>query len=55
MYFIQEYFLPDLKKAGGKYITTTGIVKKFDKIKREIIFEDKTQINLDEIIEIIIN
>lgn len=49
------YFLPDLKKAGGKYITTTGSVKKFDKIKREIIFEDKTQINLDEIIEIIIN
>ncbi len=49
------YFIPDLKKEGGKYVTKNGIVKKIDKIRQEIVFEDKTEIDVNEIIEIIIN
>ena len=47
-----EYFVKDRKKTGGKYITISGIVKKIDYVKKEIIFEDKTIINIENIINI---
>lgn len=47
------YFLPDIKKSGGKYITKTGKVKKIDEYKKTILLEDKTAIFIKEIIEII--
>ena len=46
------YFVPDLKKTGGSYVTITGIVKKIDKYKKVIILEDTTEIPISEIIEI---
>ena len=63
MYIIQEnlqnrhkirftYFIPDLKKDGGKYVEYTGIVKKIDTYKNVIIFEDKTEIKINEIVDI---
>ncbi len=46
------YFVPDLRKEGGKYVTIKGVVKKIDKLKQEIILENKTEIKVSEIIEI---
>lgn len=46
------YFVPDLKKKGGKYVTVTGVVKKIDEYKHLVILEDKTEIPITELIEI---
>lgn len=46
------YFIPDLKKDGGKYVTVTGIVRKIDEYRQIIILEDKTEIPINEIISI---
>lgn len=46
------YFIPDVRKQGGKYVTTTGKVIKIDEYTHHIIFENKTQIPINEIIEI---
>lgn len=46
------YFIPDVKKDGGKYITVTGNVEKIDKYRKLIILENKTAIPISEIIEI---
>lgn len=40
------YFLPDLKKAGGEYLTISGIIKKFDDFEQTIVMEDGTIIPL---------
>lgn len=49
---IITYFIPDLKKDGGKYVTITGRVRKIDKNKQLIILEDKIEIPVQDIIEI---
>lgn len=46
------YFLPDIKKDGGKYVTVTGNVKKIDEYKQVIILQDQTEIPISEIIDI---
>ena len=46
------YFSPDEKKQGGKYITSTGRVKKIDEETKSIVLSNKTEIKLDDIIEI---
>lgn len=46
------YFLPDLKKDGGKYVSVTGIVKKIDGYNQVIVLEDKTVIPIHEIVAI---
>ena len=47
------YFVPDIKKDGGKYVTATGSIIKIDEYKHKIILENKTEIPISEIIEII--
>ena len=47
------YFVPDLRKKGGKYVTVTGKVTKIDEFKQTIIFDNKVEIPIHEIIEII--
>lgn len=47
------YFVPDKKKEGGQYLTITEKVKKIDTYKQVIILENKEQININDIIEII--
>ena len=32
------YFIPDKRKAGGKYEEISGIVKKIDPVERKIVF-----------------
>lgn len=46
------YFIPDLKKEGGRYITVTGIIKRIDEYEDIIVLEDKTKIPIKEIIDI---
>lgn len=47
-----EYFVPDEKKNGGKYVNKVGIIRKIDFNYRKIIFEDKTDLKIDNIINI---
>lgn len=46
------YFAKDTKKHGGKYQYVTGVIKRFDAIERQVIFDDKLAISIDDIIEI---
>lgn len=47
------YFIPDGKKEGGKYVTVKGNVKKIDELKQAIILENKTEIKISEITNLI--
>ena len=46
------YFVPDEKKSGGAYVDVTGIVKKVDIIRHEVVLMDGTRIPADGIIRI---
>ena len=47
------YFVPDIKKSGGEYITVSGKLKRIDEYRKLIILENRTQIPINEIIEIL--
>ena len=49
------YFIPDMKKEGGKYVDVTGKIKKIDMYKKMIILEDNTEIPINDIINILID
>lgn len=49
------YFLPDTKKAGGEYVTITGTIKKIDGYNQVIVLENRTEIPINEIIDIDMN
>lgn len=46
------YFVKDLYKSGGFYQIHEGVIKKIDEIYHRIFFEDKTKIDIDNIIDI---
>ena len=46
------YFQPDERKAGGKYITATGTVKKVDDFERRITMQDGSKIPMDDVLSI---
>ena len=46
------YFQPDERKAGGKYITATGAVKKVDDFERRITMQNGTKIPMDDVLNI---
>ena len=46
------YFIKDIKKEGGKYITNIEIIKKIDIYQRQIILEDNTKITFEDIYDI---
>ena len=43
------YFLPDDRKAGGRYVTVSGNVRKLDDVKRMMVFADETRIPIEDI------
>ena len=43
------YFLPDTKKAGGRYVTVSGNVKMLDGIEHAIIMTDRTKIPIEDV------
>ena len=46
------YFQPDARKAGGKYMTATGAVKKVDDFERRITMRDGMKIPMDDVLSI---
>lgn len=46
------YFKPDEMKAGGAYVTATGIVKKVDDYERLITMVDGAKIPMDDVYSI---
>lgn len=44
------YFLPDLRKEGGSYVSVTDAVKKIDTYERSITTQDGTWIPMEDII-----
>ena len=42
-------FLPDARKAGGKYVTVFGNVRKLDEVGRAIIMADGTGIPVGDV------
>ena len=46
------FFQPDVRKAGGKYLTVTGAVKKVDDFERRITMQDGAKIPMDEVLSI---
>lgn len=46
------YFIKDLKKSGGKYVTVIKQVKRIDEVNKIVYFIDKELINIDDIIDI---
>ena len=46
------YFVNDLKKGGGAYIVVEGIINKIDLYKQCMYLEDKTEIPINDIIDI---
>lgn len=46
------YFVPDKYKTGGRYIVKTGTVRRIDEYARILIFTDKSEIPIDDIVQI---
>ncbi len=46
------YFLADARKEGGAYVTTSGVLKKYDEYLKVLTLEDGTQIDISYIIDI---
>ncbi len=46
------YFKPDERKAGGKYISVIGTVKKVDDFERLITMQDGMKIPMDDVLSI---
>lgn len=51
-YVMITYFIADINKAGGKYITMTGQVKKIDSYEKRIVLLDGTIIKISDICQI---
>ena len=49
---IITYFRPDERKAGGKYVSAVGAVKKIDDFERRITMQDGAKIPMDDVLSI---
>ena len=49
---IITYFRPDERKAGGKYVSAVGAVKKIDDFERRITMHDDAKIPMDDVLSI---
>lgn len=46
------YFQPDERKAGGKYVSAVGVVRKADDFERRITMQDGAKIQMDDVLSI---
>ena len=46
------YFVPDEKKAGGRYLEKTGVVLKFDNFNNALVFSDCEKIAVNDVYEV---
>ena len=44
-----EYFVPDERKAGGAYVSVTGVVRNISIAERLLVMEDGSEIPLEDI------
>ena len=44
-----EYFVPDERKAGGAYVTVTGVVRHISIAERVLVMEDETVIPMEDV------
>lgn len=49
---IITYFIKDLKKDGGSYVTTSGVIERINEYTNTIILDNKTEISINEIVDI---
>lgn len=47
-----EYFIPDGKKSGGKYVTLSGKFRRIDEYNHNMVFVSGEEIPLNDIFEI---
>lgn len=47
-----DYFIPDVRKAGGRYVVERGSIGKLDEYDRTIIMNSGMTIRLDDIVDI---
>ena len=47
-----EYFIPDEKKAGGKYVTFSGNFRRIDEYNHNMVFVSGEEIPLNDIFDI---
>ena len=47
-----EYFIPDEKKTGGKYVTLSGNFRRIDEYNQNMVFVSGEEIPLNDIFEI---
>ena len=45
-------FQPDERKAGGKYVSAVGVVRKVDDFERRITMQDGAKIQMDDVLSI---
>lgn len=46
------FFQPDERKAGGKYVSAVGVVRKVDDFERRITMQDGSKIPMDDVLSI---
>lgn len=46
------YFQPDERKAGGKYVSAVGVVRKVDDFERRITMQDGAKIQMYDVLSI---
>ena len=46
------YYVPDLRKEGGSYVTITGTVKKVNTERKMVTLDDNKKINISDIIDV---
>ena len=46
------YFVKDLRKDGGEYVTISGVIKKIDDYQKIIVMQDNIIIGIDDIADI---
>ena len=46
------YFQPDERKAGGKYVTVAGVLKKTDEYEGVLVLEDGTRVDIRRIFKV---
>lgn len=46
------YFVPDLQKSGGAYVSKSGCIKQIKEFEKVIIFDDDTSVFIEDILSI---
>lgn len=46
------YFCPDMRKQGGAYVTTVGVLRKIDSTQKMIMMSDGVKIPMEDILSI---